>query len=131
MCTCHSNEDVPIQENGIRRKRHNHQLYNLYNDVKISKKPKISRMKWPVHVLKMNDEPTKKLMVQEDVEDPSCDRLMGLEKISTTSVLETGKTSPLTIPDGGVILNRPRPTVGCSAHDDDKHNERWSDLTEI
>jgi hypothetical protein len=33
-------------------------------------------------------------MVLEDVEDPSCDGLMGMKKISTTSVLETGKISP-------------------------------------
>jgi hypothetical protein len=58
-------------------------------------------------------------MVLEDVEDPSCDGLMGLKKISTTSVLGTGKISPLTVPDGGVVLSRPRPTLGCSAHDDD------------
>jgi hypothetical protein len=25
----------------------------------------------------------------------------------------------LTVPDGGVVLSRPRPTLGCSAHDDD------------
>jgi hypothetical protein len=45
--------------------------------------------------------------------------LMGFKKISTTSVLEAGKISPLTVPDGGVVLSRPRPTLGCSAHDDD------------
>jgi hypothetical protein len=31
----------------------------------------------------------------------------------------------LTVLDGGVVLSRPRPTLGCSAHDDDdtkKHN---------
>jgi hypothetical protein len=44
---------------------------------------------------------------------------MGLKKISTKSVLETGKISPLTVPDGGVVLSRPRPTLGCSTHDDD------------
>jgi hypothetical protein len=44
---------------------------------------------------------------------------MGLKRISTTSVLETGQISPLTVPDGGVVLSRPRPTLGCSAHDDD------------
>jgi hypothetical protein len=58
-------------------------------------------------------------MVLEDVEDPSCDGLMGLKKISITSVLETGKISPLTVPDAGVVLSRPRLTLGCSAHDDD------------
>jgi hypothetical protein len=59
-------------------------------------------------------------MVLEDVEDPSCDGLMGLKKISTTSVKETGKISPLTVPDGGVVLSRPRLlTLGCNAHDDD------------
>jgi hypothetical protein len=42
---------------------------------------------------------------------------MDLKKISTTSVLETGKISPLTVPDGGVVLSRPRPTLGC---DDDE-----------
>jgi hypothetical protein len=60
-------------------------------------------------------------MVPEDVEDPSCDGLMGLKKISTTSVLETRKISPLTVPDGGVVLSRPRPTLGCSTHDDYDH----------
>jgi hypothetical protein len=39
----------PIQENGIWRKSYNHELYNLYNDVEISKKAKISRMKWAGH----------------------------------------------------------------------------------
>jgi hypothetical protein len=58
-------------------------------------------------------------MVLEDVEDPSCDGLMGFKKISTTSVLETGKISPFTVPDGGVVLSRPKPTLGCSTHDDD------------
>jgi hypothetical protein len=24
----------------------------------------------------------------------------------------------LTVPDGGAVLSRPRPTLGCSAHDD-------------
>jgi hypothetical protein len=66
-------------------------------------------------------------MVLEDVEDPSCDGLMGLKKISTTSVLETGKISPLTVPDGGVVLSRPRPTLGCSAHDDDDIGASMSD----
>jgi hypothetical protein len=45
--------------------------------------------------------------------------LMGLKMISTTSVLETGKIPPLTVPVGGVVLSRPRPTLGCSAHDDE------------
>jgi hypothetical protein len=58
-------------------------------------------------------------MVLEDVKDPSCDGLMGLKKISTTSVLETGKISHFTVPDGGVVLSRPRTTLGCSTHDDD------------
>jgi hypothetical protein len=50
--------------NGIWRKTYNHELYNLYNDVEISEKAKISRMKWAGHVLRMNDEePTKKLML--------------------------------------------------------------------
>jgi hypothetical protein len=62
-------------------------------------------------------------MVLEDVEDQSCDGLMGLRKISTTSVLETGKISPLTVPDEGVVLSRPRPTLGCSAHDDDDDDD--------
>jgi hypothetical protein len=54
----------PIQENGTWRKRYNHELYNLYNDIEISKKAKICRMKWAGHVLRMNDEePTKKLML--------------------------------------------------------------------
>jgi hypothetical protein len=39
-------------------------MLNLYNDVEISKKAKMSRMKWAGHVLRMNDEePTKKLML--------------------------------------------------------------------
>jgi hypothetical protein len=25
----------------------------------------------------------------------------------------------LTVPDGGAVLSRPRPTLGCSTHDDD------------
>jgi hypothetical protein len=63
-------------------------------------------------------------MVLEDMEDPSCDGLMDLKKISATSVLETGKISPLTVPDGGVVLSRPRPTLGCSAHYEDEFSGR-------
>jgi hypothetical protein len=48
---------------------------------------------------------------------------MGLKKISTTSVLDTGKISPLTVPDGGVVLSWPRPTLGRSAHDDDDDDD--------
>jgi hypothetical protein len=76
----------------------------------------------------MNDkQPTKKpmlenLMVLEEVKDPSCDGLMGLKKIST-SVLETGKISPLTVPDGGIVLSRPRTTLGCSTHGDDDDDD--------
>jgi hypothetical protein len=62
-------------------------------------------------------------MVLEDVEDPSYDGLTDLRKISTTSVLESGKISPLTVLDGGVVLSRPRPTLGCSAHDDDDDDD--------
>jgi hypothetical protein len=82
-------------------------------------------MKWAGHVLRMNDEePTKKLMLRKTDDTrrrgrPKFRWTDGLEKISTTSVLETGKISPLTVPDGGVFLSRPRPTLSCSAHDDD------------
>jgi hypothetical protein len=48
---------------------------------------------------------------------------MGLKKISTTSVLETGKIWPLTVPYGGVVLSRPRPTLNCSACDDDDDDD--------
>jgi hypothetical protein len=51
-------------------------------------------------------------MVLEDVEDPSCDGLMGLKNISTTSVLETGKISPFTVPDGGVGLEQAKTHPG-------------------
>jgi hypothetical protein len=44
---------------------------------------------------------------------------MGMKKISTKLILKTGKISLLTVPDGGVVLSRPRPTLGCSTHDDD------------
>jgi hypothetical protein len=66
-------------------------------------------------------------MVLEDVEDPSSDGSMGLKKISTTSVLETGKISPLTVPVGGVVLSRPRPALDCSAHDDDDDDDDVDD----
>jgi hypothetical protein len=29
----------------------------------------------------------------------------------------------LTVPDGGVVWSRPRPTLGCSAHDDDNDDD--------
>jgi hypothetical protein len=82
-------------------------------------------MKWAGHVLRVNDEePTKKLMLGKPDGTRRCGRpklrwIDGLEKKSTTSVLETGKISPLTVHDGGVVLIRPRPTLGCSAHDDE------------
>jgi hypothetical protein len=46
-----------------------------------------------------------------------------LKKISTISVLDTGKISPLTVSYGGVVLSRPRPTLGCSAYDDDDDDD--------
>jgi hypothetical protein len=29
----------------------------------------------------------------------------------------------LTVPDGGVVLSRPRPTLGCSAHVDNDDDD--------
>jgi hypothetical protein len=53
----------------------NHELYNLHNDVEISKKAKISRMKWAEHVLRMNnEEPTKKLMLGKPDGTRKCGR---------------------------------------------------------
>jgi hypothetical protein len=88
-------------------------------------------MKWAGHVLRMNDEePTKKLMLGKPDGTrrrgrPKLRWIDGLEKISTTSVLETGKISPLTVPDGGVVLSRPRPTLSCSTNDDDDHTQNF------
>jgi hypothetical protein len=62
-------------------------------------------------------------MVLEDVEDP----IDGLDKDLHNISTRTGKISPLTVPDGGVVLNRPRPTLGCSAHDDDDDDKRADD----
>jgi hypothetical protein len=62
------------------------ELYNLHNDVEISKKAKISRMNWAGHVLRMNDEePTKKLMLGKPDGTRRCGRpklrwIDGLEK---------------------------------------------------
>jgi hypothetical protein len=75
----------PIQENGIWRKSYNHELYNLYNDVQISKKAKISRLKWAGHVLRMNaEEPTKKLMLGK----PDGTRRRGRSKLQWIDRLE-------------------------------------------
>jgi hypothetical protein len=77
------------------------------------------------HYTLTNEEPTKKLMLGKPDGTrrrgrPKVRWIDGLEKdLHTTSVLETGKISPLTVPNGGVVLSRPRPTLGCSTHDDD------------
>jgi hypothetical protein len=46
--------------------------------------------------------------------------LINMNNYNNTSVLKLEKISPLTFPDGGVVLSRPRPTLGCSTHDDDE-----------
>jgi hypothetical protein len=73
----------------------------------------------------MNDEqPTKKLMLGK----PDGTRRRGRPKLQCTDGLEKDlhnisirnrKTIALTVLDEGVVLSRPRPSLGCSAHDDD------------
>ena len=45
----------PICENGVWRSRYNHELYQLYQDVHITKHIKICRLRWLGHVERMNN----------------------------------------------------------------------------
>jgi hypothetical protein len=86
-------------------------------------------MKWAGHVLRMNDEePTKKLMLGKPDGTrrrgrPELQWIDGLEKDLHNISIETGKISPLIVPDGGVVLSRPRPTLGCITHVDDDDDD--------
>jgi hypothetical protein len=49
-----------VQENGVRRKRHNHELYKLFNEPDIVKSIKINRLGWAGHVISMDNNRTVK-----------------------------------------------------------------------
>jgi hypothetical protein len=87
-------------------------------------------MKWAGHVLRMNDgEPTKKLMLGKPDGTkrrgrPKFRWIDGLQKYLHNISIRNWKNIALDrSPDGSAVLSRPRPTLGCSAHDDDDDNE--------
>jgi hypothetical protein len=49
-----------VQENGVWRKRHNHELYKLFNEPDIVKYIKINRLSWAGHVIRMDNNRTVK-----------------------------------------------------------------------
>jgi hypothetical protein len=49
-----------VQENGVWRKRHNHELYKLFNESDIVKYIKINRLGWAGHVIRMDNNRTVK-----------------------------------------------------------------------
>jgi hypothetical protein len=49
-----------VQENGVWRKRHNHELYKLFNETDIVKYIKINRLGWAGHVIRMDNNRTVK-----------------------------------------------------------------------
>jgi hypothetical protein len=73
----------------------------------------------------MNDEePTKKLMLGKPDGTRRRGRrklrwIDGLEKDLHNISIRNWKNIALTVPDGGVVSSRPRPTLGCSIHDDE------------
>ena len=46
----------PINENGIWRMRHNKEIYDLFNEPKISTLVKLKRLQWAGHVQRMDEE---------------------------------------------------------------------------
>jgi hypothetical protein len=49
-----------VQENGVWRKRHNHELYKLFNEPDIVKYIKINKLGWAGHVIRMDNNRTVK-----------------------------------------------------------------------
>jgi hypothetical protein len=49
-----------VQENGVWRKRYNHELYELFNEPDIVKYIKINRLGWAGHVIHMDNNRTVK-----------------------------------------------------------------------
>jgi hypothetical protein len=49
-----------MQKNGVWRKRHNHELYELFNESDIVKYIKINRLGWAGHVIHMDNSRTVK-----------------------------------------------------------------------
>ena len=50
----------PVEENGVWRKRYNHELYNLFKEPDIVKLIKIRRLEWAGHLLRASDQRTMK-----------------------------------------------------------------------
>ena len=48
----------PVEENGIWRKRYNHELYSLYKEPDVVKLIKSSRLEWVGQVLRASDQRT-------------------------------------------------------------------------
>jgi len=48
------------QENGIWRKRYNHELYEIFNDSDIVVHIKVKKLAWAGHLMRMSDERTLK-----------------------------------------------------------------------
>ena len=48
------------QENGIWRKRYNHELYEMFNDSDIVVHIKVKKLAWAGHLMRMSDERTLK-----------------------------------------------------------------------
>ena len=46
----------PVCVNGECRTRYNHELYSLYKDDEVTKKIRVQRLRWLVHLVRMNDE---------------------------------------------------------------------------
>jgi hypothetical protein len=53
-----------VQENGVWRKRHNHELYKLFNEPDIVKYIKINRLGWAGHVIRMDNNRTVKKVLE-------------------------------------------------------------------
>jgi hypothetical protein len=52
-----------VKENGVWRKRYNHELYELFNEPDIVKYIKIKRLGWAEHVIHMDNNRTVKKVV--------------------------------------------------------------------
>jgi hypothetical protein len=84
-------------------------------------------MKWAGHVLRMNDaKPTKKLMLEKPDGTrrrgrPKLRWIDGLEKYLHNISIRHWKNIALGRSRWRLFLSRPRPTLGCSTHDDDMY----------
>ena len=110
----------PICVNLEYRRRINHELYELYDDVELTGRDKIQRLRWLVHVVRMDGQAPARMVFETDATGGSRRRrrLATRWRDEVTLILLVYQTRPRLQAEGvpGVLYTmRPRPTTACSA----------------